>query len=58
MRGALPAHTDPNGVSTPVASTTQAQARPNISPDAYKDKIDDGWCKEEEREEKLQNMMG
>lgn len=41
-----------------MASATQAQARPNTSPDANKDKIGDGWCKEEEREEKLQDMMG
>jgi hypothetical protein len=41
-----------------MAPTAQAQARPNISPDANEDKIGDGWRKEEEREEDLQNMMG
>jgi len=58
MSGTLPAHPDPNNVRTPVTSATQTQARPNISPDVNKDKIDHGWCKEKEREERLQNLMG
>jgi len=57
MRYALTTHTDPKNVGTPMTPATQAQARPNISPDTNKDQIDDGWCEEEEREEELQYMM-
>ncbi len=56
--GTLPAHPDPNDVDTPMASATQAQARLGVPPDENEDEIDDSRCDKEERDEKLQDIMG
>src|SRR5580693_6762047 len=55
MIGALPAYPDPDNVGTPMAPATQGQVtRPGVPPDKNKDEIDDGGCKEEERDEERQ----
>ena len=58
MTSTLPAHPDPNDVDVPMASTTEAQVRPDASPDEDEDEIDDRRCKKEDRSEKLQYVVG
>jgi hypothetical protein len=58
MTSALPTHPDPNNIDIPMTSTTQAQVRPSVSPDDDEDEIGNRRCKKEERNEKLQYMVG
>lgn len=58
MPSALPAHPYPNNIDIPMTPTTQAQVRPGVSPDDDEDEIGDRGCKKEERNEKLQYMVG